>query len=186
MPKKKSKATSVLTESLMQTSSQSNDPYFLFRDDLEGRLKKIQTHFENWEVLFRNENCESSAAFKKSHADLQKKLNTAKKMANELTRSVSNVKQNRKMFPHISENELESRQFFIDSSKKTISKIQATLRSPETQGKIDADRKAVLGGNGGSKVKVICAYCLVSAPARSSLQRKGLCSEAPCANFLTR
>jgi len=157
------KNSQALSQSLMQTSSQSNDPYFLFRDDLEGRLKKLQTNFDNWEVLLRNENTETSAAFKKAHSDLQKKVNTAKKMANELTRSVNHVKQNRKMFPHISENELASRQGFIKDSKESIARIQAALRSPATQGKLDSDRKAVLGGSGGgSKVKVMSCLLAVS------------------------
>ena len=144
MPGKTKARTSVLSESLMQTSSQSNDPYFLFRDEMEGRIKKLHAHFENWEMLLRSENCETSAAFKKAHTDLQKKLNTAKKMANELTRAVSHVKQNRQMFPHISDGELDSRQHFVDSSKQTIARLQGVVRSPETQGKIEADRNLSL------------------------------------------
>lgn len=145
-----------LNQSLMQTSSQSNDPYFLCRDDLATRLKKLQASFENWEVLLRNENTETSASFKKAHAELNKRLRGSKKMLNELTHSVNYVKQNRSNFPHITQEEFETRQAFVTSSKAAISKVQNALRGKAALGKMEKDKREVLAATGGSgKVKAV-------------------------------
>lgn len=147
-----------LSQSLMSSApagGNSSDPYFLCRDDLSARLKKLNNTFENWEVLLRQENTETSASFQKVAADLSRRMKGAKRLANELNRTVSHVRQNKKMFPHISSEELESRQQFVDTAKRQIQQIQATMRSPATTGKIAKDRDAVLSGrNTGQAVSV--------------------------------
>ena len=119
----------------------------------------IQSMFESWEMLVRTKNNNANISdFSKAHADLQKKLNMAEKIANELTRSVDLVEQKPLMFSHITPTELVSRKRFLQQSKQTLARIKQALHSaPAAPAALAQENTMLTGtrtatGTGGRKV----------------------------------
>jgi hypothetical protein len=150
----------------------SNDPFFASKELIERQLSDVQELHTKWEMLLRTENTETSAAFKKAHKGLQKKLNDATTIADSMAGAISMIKANRQKFAHITDKDLDGRQRFVAESNRTIAKFSAELRSPQTLGKIDSDRKAVLGSAIGSgKVRNAYRRGLLTRPSDRPPQR---------------
>ena len=100
----------------------------------------------------RTTNTATDAGFQKADKKLNKRIRTAEKAYSILSQTLPLIKKNPAKFSHITPQELQERENFINSAARDIQTVKDALKSPGTLAKLEADRKDTLGG--ASKVKV--------------------------------
>mmetsp|Transcript_19327 Transcript_19327/g.48856 ORF Transcript_19327/g.48856 Transcript_19327/m.48856 type:complete len:261 (+) Transcript_19327:326-1108(+) len=124
--------------------SQSDDPFYAFRDELQQHVEHASSRFATWKDLLESTDTSSNQEFRRESAALSKELANLQSNVGDLEQVLQRVQTHRSNFAHISDDELLKRQAFIREMKNEVSSMKAAMSSPQTQGKIDQDKKASL------------------------------------------
>jgi chromosome segregation ATPase len=131
-------------------SGTGDDPFYVFKDELQSHVQQAAARFNQWRTLLEGTDTAVNSEFKREHVALGKELVTLQNNVSDLEQVLQRVQTHRSNFSHISDEELVKRQAFIREIKTEVAQMRQALTSPQTAGKMDADKKANLLRRGGA------------------------------------
>eukprot|EP01038_Epipyxis_sp_PR26KG_P011474 gene11474-15368_t len=127
-------------EPLLDMSKSDNpDPFYSVRDNVNSQIEKIKIKHEKFQDLLRNTDTSTNLEFKDLRKNIVKDLRSVDKDLTGLKGAVDMIEKNRSKFPHIKDNELNSRKRFVEDSQNSIQTIKSSMDSNIVRRKIEED-----------------------------------------------
>eukprot|EP00942_MAST-04A_sp_MAST-4A-sp1_P010731 g10731.t1 len=137
----------VKTNLSSQGSIGGQDPFYAFKGELDTRVKQTRQKFNIWDNLLKTTNTATNREFKKVNRSLFRDVDGIIRELNELERiAIKTVEKQRKKFAYIDDNELNSRKKYIAKTRHTVRQLKEKMRSQDTLGKIEKDKRLILMG----------------------------------------
>lgn len=124
--------------------SATEDPYYLFKDNVQKSLQECDVLLQKWKSLLHAVNTAESSEFKSADAAVKSKLKGVEEGVGMLKGMVQRVVSDRSKFAHIDDSELESRKAFVKTSEDDVSGVRGQLFSAAAKGKQEADERQSL------------------------------------------
>uniref|UniRef100_A0A7S1U751 t-SNARE coiled-coil homology domain-containing protein n=1 Tax=Phaeomonas parva TaxID=124430 RepID=A0A7S1U751_9STRA len=124
-------------------SSAASDPFYVFRDGLQGRMDRIHSKFGEAHDMLNNDSG-SSGDFRRIIQKLKRELKHASRQLNDLEMTVRAVERERDQFQHIDDAELRSRKEFIANTSASIDGMTRDIESGNIKEKLERDEQEAL------------------------------------------
>lgn len=130
-----------------QGSVGGQDPFYAFKGELDTRVQQTKQKFNVWDNLLKTTNTATNREFKKVNRSLFRDVDGIIRELNELERiAIKTVEKQRKKFAYIDDTELSSRKKYISKTRHTVRQLKERMRSQDTLGKIEKDKRLILMG----------------------------------------
>lgn len=122
------------------------DPFNPARQRLQDSLAKTSAAFDRWKFVLENQNTAASDDFSSLTRSIQVDLKAVNVDVANLNKVLSAVEQNRPMFPHIDDAELDSRRKAVNEIAAAARGIEDFMTSARSKKKIERDQRNDLMG----------------------------------------
>lgn len=137
-------------------AANQKDPYFAARQQLQDNMSKTMLDFEKWKAILERENTATSPEFSNLGKTITIDLKAISVDLNNLQKVITVVENNRGVFKHIDDEDLNGRRKFVNDIKAKVLHIDEFMNSARTKKKLDSDKRrdvlAPAGGRGGSGI----------------------------------
>lgn len=130
-------------------ATKAKDPYYKARDQLQDAMNKTSSNFDSWKKILETQNTASSAEFAELSKSVQLSLKSLNVDIKNLQQVISVVENNRQVFTHIDDDDLNARRKFVNDITAQIGQIDDFMNSARTRKKIENDKRLDLVSVGG-------------------------------------
>jgi len=120
-----------------------DDPFYIFRTDLEQKLTLTSSTLTTYLQLVQTTDTSINPELKEYKKQLKRYIKQCESTINDLTTTIKVVTNNRSKFVHITNKELNDRKEFVNMSSDTIVKIKLDMNSESVKEKIRNDELAL-------------------------------------------
>lgn len=119
------------------------DPYYVARDEVDAKIRKVQDMHSEWKRLLHSENTARSQRFQHLHAEILAELQNTDYDLQDITATISMVEDNRARF-NMAEAEIKSRKDFVSRSRVSVREMHDSVAGTAASAKIEADKRQIL------------------------------------------
>jgi len=119
------------------------DPYYVARDEVDAKIKKISELHAEWKRLLHSENTARSQRFQHLHAEILAELQNIDYDLQDITATITMVEDNRARF-NMQESEISSRKDFVSRSRVAVREMHDSCAGTAANAKIEADKRQIL------------------------------------------
>merc|ERR1719343_384368 len=119
------------------------DPYYVARDEVDAKIKKIQDLHSEWKRLLHSENTARSQRFQNLHAEILAELQNIDYDLQDITATITMVEENRTRFT-MDQAEISSRKDFVNRSRVAVREMHDSVAGTAATAKIEADKRQIL------------------------------------------
>ena len=119
----------------------SNDPYFVFRSDLQNRLEQLDECLAEFLRTVYETDTARNSEYKDSKKQLKRQLKTVESTLKDVHKTVQAVEKNRGKFPHIDDTEFFERKSLVETSRSRIQHTKSEMNSEKVKKKVLRDEK---------------------------------------------
>lgn len=117
------------------------DPFYVLKEKVQVNVAALARNYDRWKDLLENTSTFNNSDFDEIFKSVKIECSSTKIDLNDLQQTIYIVQENRKRFGHITENELNTRQKFINDMQTIIEDMEETMVSERTSKKIESDRQ---------------------------------------------
>lgn len=121
-----------------------SDPFYEVKNQVMVTFSQLQPQVDQYVSM--QASAQNDARSKQVGRDVKSKLQTIQAHLDDLQQTVEIVKANRASFPQISDQELNTRQTFIDERRKQFTSIRTTLQNAKPSRRTLDDQRSSLTG----------------------------------------
>lgn len=125
---------------------EKDDPFYVVKEEVQHAADTAEAIFTRWQELLKNTNTAESDEFDWTTSELISNLRSIEQDLGALDETVSIVEKNLGRFNLDTEN-IQLRKRFIEDTRIRIKVIRSAIDHPNTQQKMERDRKAALSLN---------------------------------------
>lgn len=130
-----------MASSANRSVAASSDPFYVVKGKVEAQLSELRSDYARWQTLLESSNTSASEEFKALHKGLKVSCKKISFELQDLRRVCEIVEGNRAKFPAIDDDELASRQRFINATSDTVQTVRDARSSDRTKRKMESDRE---------------------------------------------
>jgi len=119
------------------------DPYYVARDEVDAKIKKIHDMHSEWKRLLQSENTARSQRFQHLHAEILAELQNIDYDLQDITATITMVEDNRARF-NMDQAEIKSRKDFVNRSRASVREMHDSVAGTAATAKIEADKRQIL------------------------------------------
>lgn len=127
-------------------SKSQADPFYTVRDNVSSNVERIKLKRERFQHMIGTVNTATDSTFRELRKGIIKDLRVVEKDVKGLRGAIDMVEKNREKFPHIGDNELDSRKRFVEDSQRSANEVKSYIESLPVRQKIEADEKLSRSG----------------------------------------
>jgi chromosome segregation ATPase len=149
------------------------DPFLMFKDEVQQQLRTVSATFDRWKELHETENTATNPEFKWTDQQLIEGLKNLEGDLGDIAESISIVEQNTSTFK-LSKQDIDGRKEFVRESRQKLDQMRSYMMAPKTVAKIDADKRAALvkqPSQAATKGSGSSAYSRLDAAVQADNQR---------------
>uniref|UniRef100_A0A7S3P3R1 t-SNARE coiled-coil homology domain-containing protein n=1 Tax=Amphora coffeiformis TaxID=265554 RepID=A0A7S3P3R1_9STRA len=134
---------SALAEPLTANGQASEDPFYVFREDLYRKLEHVDESLAEFlRIVHQTDTSVNTHELKEAKKKLKRSIKTAESTLKDVQMTVQVIENDRQKFQDISDGELYERRSLVHSSRDRLNKTKEEMASEAVKAKMLADERA--------------------------------------------
>lgn len=135
--------SSALSEPLRGNGDESEDPFFVFREDMNRKLELVDEGLAEYlRIVHQTDTAVNTNELKEAKKQLKRRFKNAESTLKDVYMTVQVVETDRSKFTHISDAELYDRQMLVETSRDRLNRAKNDIQSEVVKAKMMSDERA--------------------------------------------
>lgn len=127
-----------------QPPAARQDPFYVVKGKVQSLSSQLKNEFGEWKNMVESEDDYNHARATELSRAVKQHTVTINAYINDLAKTISIVEAKRVHFPHIDEQELDSRRRFVNDMRALSGTCESTLNDPRTKRRIESHQRKTL------------------------------------------